>query len=356
MEKKTNYEKLNDLSNELPAFCDNFLFNGNSEHSSITSLNYAFDIKHFFEFGLEYFPFFEGKQIKELTIDDMKQITPGNINMYLTIMKEKYEYSDKTRARRKSSISCLFKYLTDTERLLDFNPVSGSSKVKVHENDFVTYLKRGDQEKLLNCIKYGTGLTKKQLAFHEKEKKRDYALIFLILDTGLRISEVRSINIKDLDFDDCCLYVIRKGGKTEKVFFSDESALYIQEYLDERMNTYGYLVDDPLFLSGQGHRIAVRTIQAMLEKYIKATFPQKSKNITDEEKKKEKRKNISPHKLRASFAMDFYKQSKDILLLKERMGHKSIVATNIYAKASEEEMIRESRNWRNEDGKGKQEK
>lgn len=331
---KTNYEKINEISATLPRFCDSFLYNGNSENSSTTTLNYALDIRYFFDFAINYLPYFSEKKIEDITIDDLKNITSGDINLYLSVMKERFQLSDKTRARRKSSISNLFKYLTDTEKLLEHNPVPGASSVKIHEKDYVIYLKREEQKQLLNCISYGTGLTKKQLAYHEKEKKRDLAIIFLFLDTGMRISEIRSINIKDIDFDEYCAYVVRKGGKTQKIFFSDESAEYLRDYLQERMNTAGYVGDDPLFISGKGNRIAVRTIQAMLEKYVNASLPGAE--------------NISPHKLRSSFAMEFYKQSRDILLLQKRMGHKTLAATNIYAKASEEEMIAESRNWRNE--------
>jgi len=330
--KKPTYELLQEVVNRLPDFCTNYLYRGQSEHSSLTILNYARDLEYFFQFAVDVLPYFPDSEVRNITVDDLKQITTNDINLYLTVMREKYNLADKTRARRKSAVSNLFNYLVNTERSLDFNPVSGASKVKIHSKDYVIYLNREEQQSLLNCVMYGTGLTNRQLAFHEKEWKRDLAIVFLFLDTGLRISELQSINVKDVDFIEHCVYIVRKGGKTQKIYHSDEAGEYIADYLSERPSAQG---DDPLFLSARGERIAIRTIQAMLEKYVSASLP-------------EKREQISPHKLRSSFAMEFYKGTRDILLLQQRMGHASIVATNIYAKASEKELIERSRNWRSE--------
>ena len=185
------------------------------------------------------------------------------------------------------------------------------------------------------------------MAFHEKYKKRDLAIIFLFLDTGLRISELQALNINDVviydDFmqdesNECFVLTLRKGkkrsGKTpSKVYFSDESKTYIQDYLRSR-EIHGEKFDSnsPLFTTLDGDRLSVRQIQQMLKKYVRASLH---------------RSDISVHKLRSSFAMEFYKAEHDILVLQNRMGHASIAATNIYARASDkEEAVKASRNWR----------
>ena len=159
--------------------------------------------------------------------------------------------------------------------------------------------------------------------------------IFLFLDTGLRVSELASINVKDLSLDDYSVVVQRKGrNKIQMIYYSDESAEYITDYLNERKaRRLIYHGDDPLFISNRGTRISVREIQLMLKKYVAAALPEKAQSI-------------SPHKLRSSFAMEFYRSTdKDILTLQKRMGHKSIMTTNIYAKAAEAE-DKDMRNWR----------
>ena len=226
--------------------------------------------------------------------------------------------------------------MINAQRKLTYNPVSGSTKIRLPEKDFVVYLTMEEQEKLLNTVRSGYGLTDGQLKYHEHLKKRDLAIIFLFLDTGLRVSELASINVKDFSMDDYTVVVQRKGrNKIQMIYFSDESAEYLTDYLNER-KARGDLFhgDDPFFVTLEGNRLSVREIQSMLKKYVSAALPEKTHSI-------------SPHKLRSSFAMEFYRSSdKDILTLQKRMGHKSILTTNIYAKAAEAE-VKDSRNWRN---------
>lgn len=116
----------------------------------------------------------------------------------------------------------------------------------------------------------------------------------------------------------------KRSGKTpSKVYFSDESKEYIKDYLRSR-EIHGEKFDSnsPLFTTLDGDRLSVRQIQQMLKKYVRASLH---------------RNDISVHKLRSSFAMEFYKAEHDILVLQNRMGHASIAATNIYARASDKE-------------------
>ena len=346
---KTNTQKLHEITEALPEFTQQYFYSGTSSKAILTRLSYALDIRYFFEYAINFFPYFPDKQVKELSLEDIKQIKATDIDNFLTWMDENQKLSERTRARRRSSVSGLYEYLINTERKLEYNPVSGSQSVEIPENEYVTYLNLDEQEQLLNCIKYGTGLTKGQLAVHEKYKKRDLAIIFLFLDTGLRISELQALNVNDVviyedSFDpnknECYVIALRKGKKksktTSKVYFSDESKEYIQDYLESRqIQGEQFTENTPLFTTTAGERLSIREIQQMLKKYVKVSL---------------KRSDISVHKLRSSFAMEFYKHEKNILVLQQRMGHKSINATNIYARASDrEEAVKNSRNWRNKD-------
>nr|WP_297704014.1 tyrosine-type recombinase/integrase [uncultured Butyrivibrio sp.] len=343
---KTNTEKLNDITELLPEFTQQYFYSGTSGKAILTRLSYALDLKYFFEYAVNFYPYFPDKQIKDLSLDDLKQIKATDINYFLTWMDENQKLSERTRARRRSSISGLYEYLINTERKLEYNPVSGAQTVEIPETEYVTYLNLDEQEQLLSCIKYGTGLTKKQLEVHDKYMKRDLSIIFLFLDTGLRISELQALNINDViiyedTFDpeknECYVMALRKGKKKaktpSKVFFSDESKEYIMDYLQSReIQGEKFTENTPLFTTATGERLSIREIQQMLKKYVKASL---------------KRSDISVHKLRSSFAMEFYKHEKNILVLQQRMGHKSINATNIYARASDkEEAVKNSRNWR----------
>lgn len=337
MQKREDHTPIEVLENGMPELCQNFLRAGFADKSTLTRLNYAKDIKYFFEYAVLHYPYFHSDNIKDIDIKEVANITPLDIDRYLSYLSEK-KYSDKTIARRKSSVSALFRYLVYTEQILKTNPIQGSQVIRIEEVDDVIYLKREEQEKLLNTIIYGTGLTERELKFHKKQYKRDLAIIYLFLDTGLRISELQGLDIKDIDLVNNELYTIRKGKKKKKdtIYYSDRAGEYIKEYLDERkMIGFGLDAKEPLFTSNRGGRIAIRTIETMLDKYVNIAF--------------DGQKHISPHKLRSSFAMEFYRaQHGDILMLKKRMGHKSIISTNVYAKAFEKEAIKETRNWREE--------
>jgi len=333
-DKQLDSQKYISLINDLPECTHSYLMTGLSENTLTTKIAYARDIKYFLEFAVSYYPYFSDKSIKEITFDDLEKITAEDINVYLFTMKDQ-GLGEKTRARKKSAISAMYNYMINAQRKMTYNPVSGSTKIRLPEKDFVIYLTREEQEKLLNTIRSGIGLSKGELAYHKHYKVRDLAVIFLFLDTGLRVSELSSINVKDLSLDDYTVVVQRKGrNKIQMIYYSDESAEYIKDYLEERKGRGdAFHGDDPLFVTLEGNRLSVREIQNMVKKYVRAALP-------------EKEHSISPHKLRSSFAMEFYRASdKDILTLQKRMGHKSILTTNIYAKAADAE-IKESRNWR----------
>ena len=342
----SNAQKLNKITADLPECTQQYFYSGTSGKSILTRISYALDIRYFLDYLIAFAPSFLDKKVKELSIDDFRQIETSDINDFIKWMAESEHLSERTRARRRSSISGLYEYLINIEKRLEHNPVSGSASIEIPENDRVTYLNLKEQEKLLSCIKSGTDLTGRQLKYHEKYKKRDLAIIFLFLDTGLRISELQALNVSDVviyedliddNKSECYVLAVRKDRKnslsTTKIYFSDESKEYIQDYLDSRKGNGEVTSDNsPLFATTTGKRLSIREIQQMLKKYVSASLD---------------RNDISIGKLRSSFAMEFYKHEKNILILQQRLGHKSLTATNIYARASDrEEAVKNSRNWR----------
>lgn len=316
-------EKMFQLMDELPDCCSSFLMETATERSASTRLAYARDLGYFFDYLISYHPYFCEMEKKNITLQDLNEVKTVDINRFISVYSK--THGERTVARKKAAVSSFFAYLYNTLHAIQSNPVDGASRVKIHTKDFVVHLNLEEQEKLLNSVKYGIGLTPKQLALHPKYKKRDLALIMLFLDTGLRISEAHGIDLKDIDMDDCSIIVERKGGNLEKVYFGDATRDCIDEYLtDRRSINYCVSAEDPLFITRAGNRLSVRQIQEIVPKYFEASLPEKMDRIT-------------PHRLRASFAMTFYGETKNLLLLQKKMSHKSIMATNIYAKATDTE-------------------
>jgi len=166
---------------------------------------------------------------------------------------------------------------------------------------------------LLDEVEYGQNLTKTEKSFHEKTKKRDLAIITTLVGTGMRVSECVGINISDVDFKNNGVKVTRKGGNQTILYFGDEVADALKEYLEERKEKAvqtGH--EDALFLSLQGKRITVRTVQKMVKKYSQISV---------------KLKNITPHKLRSTYGTSLYHETGDIYLVADVLGHRDVNTT-----------------------------
>lgn len=329
MQNKQNYtEKLIEIAERLPDFCQSFLLETQTERSSSTRLAYARDLELFFDYLISYHPHFAEKSKNDLLITDLKMITAIDINRFISKYAEKH--AETTVARKRASLSSFFAYFCGI-RQLDYNPISGATKVKIHENENLVYLNNEEQKKIVATVTHGTGLDKNKAIYHDRYQKRDTALLSLLLDTGMRVSELHGIDIKDLDLEECSVIVLRKGGKIEKVYFSDYVCNLISDYLEEKQDKFRFNgSEEPLFTTLQGNRLSVRAIEVLIKKYAKASLPSKANKL-------------SPHKMRSTFAMDLYGATYDLLLVQKRMGHKNITATNIYAKATDKQ-VAESRN------------
>ena len=137
-------------------------------------------------------------------------------------------------------------------------------------------------------------------------------MMTLMLGTGIRISECVGVDIKDLDFQNNAVKVTRKGGNEVFLYYSDEVREALESYLEERSQANTKEPNEPaLFLSGQGKRITVRSVQNMVKKYAEGVTL----------------KNITPHKLRSTFGTNLYHETGDIYLVADVLGHADVNTT-----------------------------
>lgn len=330
MDKQTYAQKTTKILETLPEFCQDFIYGRGTENAYSSMHEYARDISYFFDWLILNHKDFDELEKKNITIRDLDNISTDDINRYLVSIGR--NVGKRTQARKKASISILFSYLV-SKRGLKKNPMEGSSKVKIEEKELV-YLTDEEQERFLDCVYHGTGMTKRQLKHHEHYKLRDYVIYELLLDTGLRVSELTGIDIRDVDTESFNVSVTRKGGNSELVYYGDLSAELLDMLITKRRSE-GADDHSPLFIASNGSRISVRMVEQMTKKYAALSVPQKADKI-------------SPHKMRSSFAMTLYKNSKNnLLLVQKRLSHKNITTTNIYAKATKDEIIK-SRNLNSE--------
>lgn len=311
---------------DMPEFVTDFIYNFGHTENYATKYEYLRDIRDFFQFIVGFLPQYCDKEIRQLTLSDLGDIKPLDINRYLTHLAgsgRKLKLS--TIKRRRATLSSMYGFLVSNGKL-EKNPVLATKTIKLPEKSLI-YLTNKEQSILLNTVRYGTNLPEKTAKVHNKYANRDAAMFLLMLDTGLRVSEMLDTNISDYNLDEGSVIVTRKGGDIDTVYYSDECAMYLDSYFEnQRKIIYMDDRDIPAFTTTSGNRLGVRAVEMLVKKYIKACLPDKADII-------------SPHKLRSSFAMSFYEASdNDILLLQKKLNHKNIATTNIYAKASDKQM------------------
>ena len=171
-------------------------------------------------------------------------------------------------------------------------------------------------------------LNKHQKAYHDNTKVRDVAILTLFLGTGIRNSELVGLNVDDFDFEDMSFVVTRKGGNRTILYFNEEVERTLKDWLKKRSEIKNLKEEEKaMFLSLQNKRISVRTIQELVKKYAKIITPLKK---------------ITPHKLRSTFGTNLYRETQDIYLVADFLGHSDVNTTKKHYAASSEDIKRKA--------------
>lgn len=281
-------------------------------HSELSVLEYASDLRTFFRFisklkGLYSMDTDDDKiDISLLDINFMKNVQLTDAYQFLIYCKDVRKNNEATRARRVISIRRFYSYLTDNLGLLDVNPMKNLDIPKIKKS-LPKYLTLEESEKLLSVI-------------DGKYKERDYAIITLFLNCGMRLSELVSINYTDIKSDGTII-ITGKGNKERKVYLNTACLQALADYRKVRPNDG--VKDRALFLSSRNQRISKRSVQQIVEKYL--------------EKAGLGGRGLSVHKLRHTAATLMYQHGNaDLLLLKEILGHENLGTTEIYTHISDD--------------------
>ena len=185
-------------------------------------------------------------------------------------------------------------------------------------------------KELLAEVDSGSGLSGRQKAFHERTRLRDSALLALMLGTGIRVSECVGLNLDDVDMKESGIHIRRKGGKETTVYFNAEVARRLNEYLSVRTGIETLPEQkNALFLSLRNQRITVRSVEYLVKKYASIIAPKKK---------------ITPHKLRSSYGSAVYKETNDIYLVADILGHNDVNITRKFYAAIEEDRRKSVKN------------
>lgn len=322
-----NLKKLRVLLNEdLPRFSSDFFRGIEQRTSTRTRIGYAYDLRVFFEFLQESNPYFAKKQIHEWPVEFLDQIKALDIEEYMEYLKyytkDGREYTNTVSgiSRKLAALRTFYSYYYKKE-MITTNPTALVDSPKLHEKSIIR-LDVDEVAKLLDEVESGENLTAKQQAFHEKTKVRDLALLTLFLGTGIRVSECVGLDINDVDLKNNGIRIIRKGGNEVVVYFSEEVRDALIPYLEERSGISacdGH--QNALFLSLQRKRITVRSVEKLVKKYA---------SVVTQLKK------ITPHKLRSTYGTSLYRETGDIYLVADVLGHKDVNTTKKHYAALED--------------------
>lgn len=330
-------KRLRELLKDLPDVCGDYFLSIEQLTSPLTRLSYAYDLKLFFQYLSDEIPKFSGKPVAAFSIEDIRRITKQDLERFARYLsyyvknetggddqissKEitNHEYGIK---RKYASLRAFYKYLF-AEGLIEGNTAALVPLPKLHERAIIR-LDIDEVARILDLAENGQALPKTYQKYHHVTRKRDLAMLSLFLGTGIRISECVGLNIDDFDFEQNAFVITRKGGKEVILYLSDEVSDALKSYLEERLAIDalpGH--ENAFFLSIQRRRITQRAVENMVKKYAAIAAPLKKK--------------ISPHKLRSTFGTNLYRETGDIYLVADVLGHSDVNTTRKHYAAIAEE-------------------
>jgi site-specific recombinase XerD len=285
-------------------------------HSRATVDEYYLDLRNFFRFLkierniVPRSTSLEDVSIKDIDLDFVKTVTLTEFYDYLAFLSRdkiknershdpKYGLTASSRARKVSTVRSFYKYLNVKAKLIDTNPLLDIDSPKVPKT-LPRYLTLPEAEQLLSSV-------------DGKNKERDYCILCIFLNCGLRISEIVGMDIQDIRQDH--LRVFGKGSKERVVYINDAVASALNDYLAVRRNVSA-IDKNALFLSNRRERISRETVHAMVKKSL-------ARAGLDADK-------YSAHKLRHTAATLMLQNGVDVRTLQELLGHENLNTTQIY--------------------------
>ena len=272
--------------------------------------------------------------MEQFKVSDLEKLEPVDIEEYMEYLKV-YERDDelitngeKGLARKMSALRSFYNYYYK-HQIITKNPTLLVDMPKLHDKAIIR-LDTDEVALLLDFVENcGSQLSGQSLNYYNKTKERDLAILTLLLGTGIRVSECVGLDLNDVDFKNNGITVTRKGGNQMVVYFGDEVANALNQYIEGSRKAITPLSDheNALFLSTQRRRMGVQAVENMVKKYARQVTPNKK---------------ITPHKLRSTYGTSLYKETGDIYLVADVLGHKDVNTTKKHYAAIDEDRRRQA--------------
>ena len=335
-----------EIQAELPTFLRSFFRYLKSSLLPMSRLAYLRDIRAFLKYLINETGISEAASPGDIKEEEMSRIKASDVNAYLDYLRnykvEKnndiyvYRNDNKSLARKRSSISVLFKYLY-REEMIGKNITDGFDPIRLPKagDREIKHLEENEIMLMLDAVASADGLTKKEKQYWEKTKLRDRAMLLLFLTYGLRLSELQQLDVGSFNFSREEFKIYRKRGKEAVMPLSDTVLRALRAYLDNERPVPRLSAGpdaDALFLSLQGGRMTERQIRQLVKKYTSIALG------TGREE------GYSPHKLRATTATSLIERGNSIFDVQDLLNHDNITTTQLYAahrKSAKRELIKD---------------
>lgn len=328
------YFQCEELESQLPKYLRGFFAYLKGNVLPRTREAYLHDIRFFFQYLIEETDLTDAEETSKVKLDELQEVQAVDVNMFIDYCRKYkvetdknvyiYENTNKTLARKKSSISVLFKYLY-RDGLVEKNITDGFDPIRVPRpgEKEIKALQDDEVMIMLDAVSSGQGLTNHERSYWEKTKLRDKAILILFLTYGLRLSELQQLNVSSFNFKRGEFKIYRKRGKESLMPLNKSATAVIYDYIDnERLSDehLEYEHKDALFLSLQGKRMTERQIRELVKKYTSIAL------------KTTRKAGYSPHKLRATAATSLIGRGNSIFDVAALLDHEQVTTTQLYAR------------------------
>lgn len=328
------YLECEKIEKQLPKFMRGYFSYLKSNVLPATRLAYLHDLLFFMKYLISETDLTEAEKTDKIKLSELDEVQAVDVNMFIDYCRRykvetddtvyMYENSNKSLARKKSSLSVMFKQLY-RDGLLSKNITDGFDPIRVPKpgEREIKALQDDEVMIMLDAVSTGVGLTEHERSYWQKTKKRDKAILMFFLTYGLRLSELQQLNISSFNFKRGEFIVYRKRGKESVMPLNKSVTAVLNDYIDNERPKGADLSDeskDALFLSLQGKRMTDRQIRELVKKYTSIALSTS------------RRAGYSPHKLRATAATSLIGRGNSIFDVAALLDHEQVTTTQLYAR------------------------
>ena len=313
---------------QLPQHTHSYIEEILLKYQTGTVYMYVYDLTVFYGYLRDSNSRYAGKELKDIPFEAIDNLAAADFNEFQNRLAEGDENGrkgEKSRAvaRKMASVRSFFAY---QERMgyMDHDPTKKAAKRRREIENEIFRLDSDEVRNLMDAVANVSVASRRSKILSEYTAKRDLAIITLLLNTGIRVSECAGIDVNDVNFSTNTISIVRKGGKATDMYIGETVRNTLRDYINNERPALlsGRDPKEPaLFISLKHTRLSVRSIQYMVEKYGKNLGLSRA---------------LSPHKLRKTYGTALYNMTGDIYMVADVLGHKDVNTTVKHYAAMEE--------------------